>query len=693
MLDNYIFLWCLMEHIEQLIKNLRDKLRHWNYLYYIKNAPEVPDKEYDRVMEQLNHMEKKYPHLWTSTSPTQLVGGYPQKHFIQIRHKIPMLSLENAFEESALMDFDQYVRNRLNTNTNITYCCELKIDGLAVSLLYQNGKLLHAATRGDGFNGEDITANIRTIYTIPSQLKHVGKIPYVLEIRGEVFISKADFLQLNRVSKIEGKKIFANPRNAAAGSVRQLNLSVTAKRHLKFFCYGVGLSKGCYIPDSQWKCLQYFKQLGIPVNDYIQRCVGIDEVLAFYRQINQDRLSLGFDIDGIVVKVDSLELQQSLGCMSRAPRWAIAYKFKSQEKTTRLQKVKFCVGRTGVLTPVAILDPVIISGVTIRYANLHNTDEIMRLGLMLGDTVIVQRSGEVIPRIIGIIASNRPTNAHPVLFPTKCPVCGAEVKRAEGEVALRCTAGFRCKAQRKEALKHFVSRKAINVNGMGDKIIDRLLELEIINTPADLFRLNIEALIQIKHLGLKSAKKLLEALWKSRKTTFTRFLYALGINKVGETTAANLAARYFTLKSLMRADISSLMNVKDIGKIIAINVRSFFDDPKNIELIEDLISPDIGIHWTQPNTMPLLEANSNNNLCNPFIGKIIVMTGALTIMSRDQAKNLLLNLGANISNTISYKTNLVIVGKWPGSKFIKAQKLNIPIIYEAEMLRLLAQHY
>ncbi|OZI13834.1 DNA ligase (NAD(+)) LigA [Sodalis-like symbiont of Philaenus spumarius] len=672
-----------MEQIEQHILRLRKQLRHWEYLYYVEAAPEVPDSEYDRVMAELRTLEAERPDLLTADSPSQRVGGQAQSSFGQVRHEVPMLSLDNVFEDPDFLAFDKRVRDRLKRDDDMTYCCELKLDGLAVSLLYENGELVRATTRGDGDTGEDITANVRTIRTIPLRLQDQDNLPRLLEIRGEVFMLEAGFLRLNETAKREGGKVFANPRNAAAGSLRQLDPAITARRPLTFYCYGVGLLEDGELPESHWERLQQFKAWGVPVSDRVRRCTGSAAVLDFYRQVHEARSSLGFDIDGVVIKVDSLALQQRLGFVAWAPRWAIAYKFPAQEQLTRVRDVEFQVGRTGAITPVARLEPILVSGAMVSNATLHNANEVERLGLMIGDTVIVRRAGDVIPQIVGVVTSARPAEARPVTFPTQCPVCGSDVERVEGEAVLRCTAGLVCTAQRKEALKHFVSRRAMDIDGMGDKIIDQLVERELVKTPADLFRLNQEILTRLDRMGQKSAQNLLEALEKSRQTTFARFLYALGIREVGEATAANLAAAYSTLDALIAADIDSLTGVQDIGNIIATHVRHFFEETHNIEVIQDLSSPLIGIHWPEPMAAPVAARD------NPFAGKTIVLTGSLSSLSRDEAKDRLVALGARVSGSVSAKTDLLIAGEAAGSKLSKAQQLNIPVMDEAEMMRLL----
>lgn len=676
-----------MERIDQKIDALRTLLRHHEYQYHVLDAPEVPDAEYDRLMAELRAFETQYPQLLTADSPTQRVGAAPLAAFKQVRHEVPMLSLDNVFDEEGFLAFNKRVVDRLKADDDLTFCCELKLDGLAVSLLYENGMLVRAATRGDGSTGEDITANVRTIRSIPLRLRDgAGAIPRRIEIRGEVFMTEEGFKRLNGNAAREGGRIFANPRNAAAGSLRQLDPAITAKRPLTFFCYGVGLLEDGELPGSHWERLQLFHAWGMPVSNRIERCIGSRQVLDFYHRVQTDRAGLGFDIDGVVIKVDSMALQLRLGFVARAPRWAIAYKFPAQEVMTLVRDVEFQVGRTGAITPVARLEPVLVSGAMVSNATLHNADEIERLGVRIGDTVIIRRAGDVIPQVVGVVMDRRPENARPVAFPEHCPVCGADVERVDGEAAARCTAGLVCGAQRKEALKHFVSRRALDVDGMGDKIIDQLVERELVKTPADLFRLNKETLSRLERMGAKSAQNLLDALETAKQTTFARFLYALGIREVGEATAMSLAAEFKTLAALYAADIDSLVTVQDIGPVVAAHVRNFFEQQQNLAVIAELTSPAIGIHWPAP-VAPSATPGSEH----PFAGKTVVLTGSLTGLSRDEAKDRLMALGAKVSGSVSAKTDLVIAGEAAGSKLTKAQQLDIPVIDEAEMMRLLGE--
>ncbi|MDK1164205.1 NAD-dependent DNA ligase LigA, partial [Cronobacter sakazakii] len=619
-----------MESIEEKLTQLRTTLRHHEFLYHVMDAPEVPDAEYDRLMRELRTLEEAHPELVTPDSPTQRVGAAPLTEFSQVRHEVPMLSLDNVFDEASFLAFNKRVQDRLKSTDALVYCCELKLDGLAVSLLYENGLLVRAATRGDGTTGEDITLNVRTIRAIPLKLRG-DNIPARLEVRGEVFLPQAGFEKINEEARRTGGKVFANPRNAAAGSLRQLDPRVTAKRPLTFFCYGVGLLEGGELPRSHMERLQQFKAWGLPVSERIRLVKTPEEVLAFYHQVEADRPTLGFDIDGVVIKVDSLELQEQLGFVARAPRWAVAFKFPAQEQMTTVRDVEFQVGRTGAITPVARLEPVQVAGVLVSNATLHNADEIARLGLRIGDKVVIRRAGDVIPQVVNVVLSERPEETSPVVFPAQCPVCGSDVERVEGEAVTRCTGGLICGAQRKEALKHFVSRRAMDVDGMGDKIIDQLVEKEYVHTPADLFRLTAGKLTGLDRMGPKSAQNLVNALEKAKETTFARFLYALGIREVGEATAAGLAAHFGTLEALINASIDDLQKVPDVGIVVATHVFNFFEEESNRAVIRDL-TEEVGIHWPAPQVVKAEEIDS------PFAGKTVVLTGTLSQMSRDDAK-------------------------------------------------------
>ncbi|KLU16648.1 MULTISPECIES: NAD-dependent DNA ligase LigA [Xenorhabdus] len=672
-----------MENIIQKINELKTTLRHHEYLYHVMDAPEIPDAEYDRLMRELKALEEQHPEQVTADSPTQRVGAAPLTAFEQVRHEIPMLSLDNVFDEESYLAFDKRVRDRLKDGRDLVFCCELKLDGLAVSLLYENGELVQAATRGDGTTGENITANVRTICAIPLRLKG-DNIPARIEIRGEVFMKQAGFERFNEEARRTGNKVFANPRNAAAGSLRQLDPRITARRPLTFYCYGVGVLEGGELPASHYERLMQFKRWGLPVNDNVKLCQGTQRVMDFYRDIEQKRPTLGFDIDGIVVKVDSLELQERLGFVARAPRWATAFKFPAQEQMTVIRDVEFQVGRTGAITPVARLEPVLVAGVTVSNATLHNADEIERLGLRIGDTVIIRRAGDVIPQVVGVVYENRPAETQEVIFPAHCPVCGSDIERVEGEAVARCTGGLFCAAQRKEALKHFVSRRAMDVDGMGEKIIEQLVDKEYVKTPAELFRLTAGKLTGLERMGPKSAQNIINALEKAKKTTFARFIYSLGIREVGEATAANLVAHFGTLEKLRAADMEALIAVQDVGSVVARHVVNFFNEPHNQVVIDDLVN-NIGIHWESTESLNLDEIDS------PFAGKTVVLTGSLSRLSRDEAKDKLTALGAKVTGSVSKKTDLVIAGEAAGSKLAKANGLGIYVIDEEEMLRLLGE--
>nr|ELR5258352.1 NAD-dependent DNA ligase LigA [Providencia rettgeri] len=666
---------------KQEIDQLKKQLRHHEYQYHVLDAPEIPDVEYDKLMQRLKSIEEAHPELITSDSPTQRVGAAPLSAFETVRHEIPMLSLDNVFDEASYLAFDKRVRDRLKNHEELTFCCELKLDGLAVSLLYENGELVQAATRGDGTVGENITANVRTIRAIPLRLTG-DNIPDRVEIRGEVFMPQKGFEALNEEARRTDGKVFANPRNAAAGSLRQLDPRITAKRPLTFYCYGVGVVEGETLPDTHYGRLMQFKAWGLPVSDYVQLCVGSQAVLDFYREIEQARPSLGFDIDGVVIKVNSIAIQEELGFVSRAPRWATAFKFPAQEQITQLKDVEFQVGRTGAITPVARLEPVQVAGVIVSNATLHNADEIERLGVHIGDTVIIRRAGDVIPQIVSVVVEKRPVNSREIVFPTHCPVCGSDIERIEGEAVARCTGGLICGAQRKEALKHFVSRRAMDVDGMGDKIIDQLVEKEYVKTPADLYQLSAGILTGLDRMGPKSAQNLVTALEKSKQTTLARFIYALGIREVGEATAANLAAHYATLEAVMCADEESLKTVQDIGHVVAKHVVNFFREEHNQAVINDLITK-ANIHW------PEVKVVNSAEIYSPFAGKTVVLTGSMSVLTRDEAKDKLVALGAKVAGSVSKKTDMVIAGEAAGSKLVKANELGIQVIDENELIRLL----
>jgi len=649
---------------------------HFNSMSKLLDNPTIPDAEYDRLFHQLKALEAAHPELITADSPTQRVGAKPLSGFAQIRHEIPMLSLDNAFSDEEFYAFVKRIEDRLiRLPEPLTFCCEPKLDGLAVSILYVNGVLTQAATRGDGTTGEDITANIRTIRNIPLQLL-MDNPPARLEVRGEVFMPHAGFERLNQQALEKGEKTFANPRNAAAGSLRQLDPKITSKRPLVLNAYGIGIAEGVDLPNTHYDRLQWLKSIGIPVNPEIRLCNGTDEVLDFYRDIQNKRSALGYDIDGTVLKINDIALQEKLGFISKAPRWAIAYKFPAQEELTRLNDVEFQVGRTGAITPVAKLEPVFVAGVTVSNATLHNGDEIERLDIAIGDTVVIRRAGDVIPQIIGVLHDRRPADARPIVFPETCPVCDSAIVRIEGEAVARCTGGLFCAAQRKEALKHFVSRKAMDIDGVGGKLIEQLVDRELVHTPADLFKLDLTTLTRLERMGAKSAENALASLEKAKNTTLARFIFALGIREVGEATALNLANHFKTLEALQNADLEALQQVADVGEVVANRILAFWHEPHNVAVVNDLIAQ--GVHWETVETKEVTE--------NRFKGKTVVLTGTLTQMGRNEAKALLQDMGAKVSGSVSAKTDFVIAGDAAGSKLTKAQELGVTVLTEEEFL-------
>ena len=662
--------------LQQQIDTLRQDLRRYEYEYHVLDNPTIPDAEYDRLFHQLKALEAAHPELITADSPTQRVGAKPLSGFAQIRHEIPMLSLDNAFSDEEFYAFVKRIEDRLiRLPEPLTFCCEPKLDGLAVSILYVNGVLTQAATRGDGMTGEDITANIRTIRNIPLQLL-MDNPPARLEVRGEVFMPHEGFERLNQQALERGEKTFANPRNAAAGSLRQLDPKITSKRPLVLNAYGIGIAEGVDLPNTHYDRLQWLKSIGIPVNPEIRLCNGTDEVLDFYRDIQNKRSSLGYDIDGTVLKINDIALQEKLGFISKAPRWAIAYKFPAQEELTRLNDVEFQVGRTGAITPVAKLEPVFVAGVTVSNATLHNGDEIERLDIAIGDTVVIRRAGDVIPQIIGVLHDRRPADARPIVFPETCPVCDSAIVRIEGEAVARCTGGLFCAAQRKEALKHFVSRKAMDIDGVGGKLIEQLVDRELVHTPADLFKLDLTTLTRLERMGAKSAENALASLEKAKNTTLARFIFALGIREVGEATALNLANHFKTLEALQNADLEALQQVPDVGEVVANRILAFWHEPHNVAVVNDLIAQ--GVHWETVETKEVTE--------NRFKGKTVVLTGTLTQMGRNEAKALLQDMGAKVSGSVSAKTDFVIAGDAAGSKLTKAQELGVTVLTEEEFL-------
>lgn len=658
------------------IKKLRAEINQHNYRYYVLDEPSVPDAEYDRLMRELEKLETEYPSLITPDSPTQRVGTTPSIAFQEVTHKIPMLSLENAFTEEEVKAFDKRIHERLENDATIEYCCEPKMDGLAISLMYENGVLTQAATRGDGYTGEDVTANIRTIRAIPLHLQ--GKdYPKELEVRGEVYMAKEDFEALNKYAEQHDEKVFANPRNAAAGSLRQLDPKVTSQRHLKFFCYGVGIFADKHLPKTQFELLSQLHEWGLPVSKLIKVVKGVQACLGYHDYIAKQREKLPFEIDGVVYKVNRYDLQKELGFVSRAPRWAVAHKFPAQEELTQVEAVEFQVGRTGALTPVARLKPVFVGGVTVSNATLHNMDEIERKDVRVGDTVIIRRAGDVIPEVVSVIKDKRPAHTKKIALPKHCPVCGSDVIKPEGESVARCTGGLYCSAQRKEAIKHFASRKAMNIDGLGDKLVEQFIDEKLIQNVADLYTLTQEQLENLERMGEKSAQNLLAAIAKSKKTTLQRFIYALGVREVGEATALNLAQHFGDINKIQEADEEALQTVVDIGPVVAANIAAFFHQSHNLEIIKRLIHD--GVHW--PAIAPAGE--------QPLIGQTFVLTGTLESMTRDEATAQLQKLGAKVSGSVSKKTSYVVAGSEAGSKLKNAEELGVKILDEKEFLRLL----
>lgn len=662
------------------IKKLRDEISHHNYLYYVEDNPEIPDAEYDRLLRQLQQLESENPGLITPDSPTQRVGAEPIKSFGQVEHKIAMLSLDNAFSDDEVSDFDRRVRERLQQDT-IEYVAEPKLDGLAISIRYENGVLVQAATRGDGVTGEDVTHNIRTIKAIPLRL--VGDdYPVVLEVRGEVYMPKAGFDALNAKAREKGEKEFANPRNAAAGSLRQLDPRVTAERPLSMYCYGTGVVEGQAMPTTHSAVLQKLKQWGLRVSPEVCVVNGVGGVLCYYRELTEKRDSLPYEIDGVVYKVNDFDLRKIMGFVARAPRWAIAHKFPAQEEMTRLLDIEVQVGRTGAITPVARLEPVFVGGVTVSNATLHNEDEVRRKDVHIGDTVIVRRAGDVIPEVAAVVFSRRPKDAKPFVMPSQCPVCGSDVVRIEGEAIARCSGGLYCDAQRKEAIKHFASRKALDIDGLGDKLVELLSDQGMIHDVADLFSLTQAQVAGLERMGDKSAANLIAALEQSKQTTLAKFLYALGIREVGETTAQTLAKHFLTLEAVESADVETLQQANEIGPIVAAHIRAFFQQPHNLEVIEKLLQ--VGVNW------PAMHAIKHDEL--PLAGQTIVLTGTLSTMSRSDAKQRLQALGAKVAGSVSKKTSLVVAGAEAGSKLTKAKSLGVDVIDEAGFIEFLQRY-
>ena len=661
---------------------LREELERHNYLYYVLDAPEIPDAEYDKLFRELERLEAEYPLLATPDSPTRRVGATPLAEFSQLTHRVPMLSLNNAFEDEEVAAFDRRVREGLGVEV-VEYAVDPKFDGLAISLIYENGILVQGATRGDGYTGEEVTTNLRTIKAIPLRL-HTLTPPKLLEVRGEVLILKADFEKLNRQQREKGEKEFANPRNAAAGSLRQLDPRITATRPLTFFAYGLGSVEEVNLPRKLSAIMDYLEGLRVSVCRERKVVQGVEGLLDYYRMIGARRDGLPYDIDGVVYKVNDLDSQERLGYVARAPRFAVAHKFPAQEAMTELLGIDVQVGRTGALTPVARLKPVFVGGAMVSNATLHNEDEIRRKDVRIGDAVIVRRAGDVIPEVVGVVLGKRHPGAQAFSlleqYPV-CPVCGSHVIRLPDEAAARCSGGLFCPAQRKQAILHFASRRAMDIEGMGDKLVDQLVDKELIHTPADLYQLGMNTLANLDRMAEKSASNTLAAIEASKNTTLARFIFALGIRNVGEATAKDLARHFGGLNALMAADEGALQQVPDVGPVVAQSIVQFFAEPHNREVIAQLIAA--GVHWEEGAGSPISTS--------PISGKTFVLTGTLPSLTRDEAKERIEALGGKASGSVSKKTDFVVAGAEAGSKLVKAQELGVTVVDEAGLMELLEE--
>ncbi len=664
--------------IKNRVTQLRDEINHHNYRYYVLDAPIISDAEYDRLLRELQRLEAEHPELITPDSPTQRVGAKPLEFLGEVRHSVPMTSLDNAFDEAEVRDWDRRVRQGLETTDAVRYTAEPKFDGASLSLRYENGLLVRAGTRGDGTRGEDVTANVRTIKSVPLRL--FGKDwPAVLEVRGEVVIPKRDFARLNEERLARGENIFANPRNAAAGSLRQLDPRITAGRPLSFFPWGLGEVSELPAPRYS-QIVKRLKEWGFPITEFFRPVHGVEECLAYYQELTARRNDLPFEVDGVVYKADDIAARDALGFTARAPRWGVAHKFPAQEETTVVEDILASVGRTGVITPVAMLRPVEVGGVTVSRATLHNEDELRRKDIHIGDTVIVRRAGDVIPEVLGVITEKRPKHARAWHMPKTCPMCGSEVVRLENEAAHHCIGGLYCPAQRMGAILHFASRHALDIDGLGDKLVAQLVDKGLVKTVADLYRLTKEELVALERMGDKSAENLLAAIEKSKRATLPRFLYALGISQVGEVTAKQLARYFGGLEQLINASIDEMQAVPDVGPVVAASIHHFFAQPHNREVIDALLKA--GIHWPQEEI---------SRAYTPLSGKTFVLTGTLDSMSRDEAKARIEALGGKVSGSVSVKTSYIIVGAEPGSKADKARELGVAMLAEQEFLALLEQ--
>jgi len=657
------------------VERLRTEIDEHNYRYYVLDDPIIPDSEYDRLLRELERLEAEHPELHDADSPTRRVGLRAESGFAEVRHEVPMLSLANAFSREEVEEFDRRIRDIIDRES-IGYTAEPKLDGLAISLSYQSGRLVRAATRGDGSSGEDVTANVRTLRSIPLLLR-ADPIPERLEVRGEIFMTRSGFAELNRGLAAAAQKTFVNPRNAAAGSLRQLDPAITATRPLRFYAYAA-IGEG--LPPSQSALLQRLTTLGLPVSELVEQVMGIDGLLDYYARIQQGRDALDFDIDGVVYKIDDFDQQQELGRVSRAPRWALAHKFPAQEEMTRVERIDVQVGRTGKLTPVARLEPVFVGGVTVTNATLHNLDEIRRKDVREGDYVIVRRAGDVIPEVVRSMPERRGTELPQWQLPEYCPACGSHIEQVEGQADARCSGGLVCPAQRKRALEHFASRGAMDIEGLGSKLIDQLVESNLVSDPADLYRLDAGTLAGLERMGEKSASKLVEALQRSKQVELAQLLFALGIREVGEVSARSLARHFGALDPIIDADLETLEAVRDVGPVVAAHIREFFAEPRNREVLRRLL--EAGVEWRASELTEVGE--------QPLAGKTYVLTGSLESMTRSEAKRRLEALGARVAGSVSGSTSAVIAGSEPGSKLERARQLGIDILDEHGLATLLA---
>ncbi|MEZ5492163.1 MAG: NAD-dependent DNA ligase LigA [Gammaproteobacteria bacterium] len=658
------------------IEQLREQVAHHDRLYFEQDSPEIPDADYDQLFARLVALEEQYPEFVTPDSPTQRVSGTPIAGFVQVRHEIPMLSLDKVFDETDLALFDARIKKRLGSDTNLQYSCEPKVDGVAVSLLYEQGKLVRAATRGDGVVGEDITHNVRTIRGLPLLIR-ATELPTTFEVRGEIFLSKSGFERVNRSAAARGDKCFVNPRNAAAGTLRQLDPRIAAGRPLRMYCYSIGIVENFQLPACLSEVFELLESCGLPVNPERDVVPDIGGCFDYCHRLLAKRPQLDYEIDGAVLKVNQLELQRTLGANARTPRWAMAYKFPAEEMSTQVVDVEFQVGRTGAITPVARLAPVFVGGVTVSNATLHNMDEIERLGLRVGDTVIVRRAGDVIPQVVKVIPGEEENRLRKITMPEHCPVCGSVVEK-DGEVLYRCSAGIICPAQRKESIKHFASRSAMDIEGLGDKLIEQLVDNGILENAADIYTMEIEQLAGLERMGIKSATNVVAAIEKSKHTSLAKFLYSLGIREVGEATAAALAGYFGNLEKIIEADSEQLQEVPDIGKVVAEHIRVFFDNNENLAFIQQL--RDRGVHWED------ITVSGEDKVLD---GQIFVLTGSLESMTRGEAKGRLEELGAKVAGSVSRNTDCVIAGPGAGSKLAKAEQLGVKILDEGEFLAFL----